>query len=96
MTANFIQFTATTTPEALSSFGPVQVVAMSSQPFGTNADVRAWVGSQELIGISVDQFGLSFTGYVATIPSGTDTLSVQIDSDEKIDTGLTRDEPLIS
>lgn len=96
MTANFIRFTATTTPEVLSSYGPVQINAMSSEPFGTNADVRAWVGSQELVGISVDQFGLSFTGYVTAMPSDTDTLSVQIDSDEKIDTGLTRDEPLIT
>jgi hypothetical protein len=92
MSVNFIQFFVETTPEALSSIAPVQIVAMSSEPIGTHADVRAWVGNQELIGISVDQFGLSFTGYLTDMPSDTDTLSVQIDSEEKIDTGLTREQ----
>jgi hypothetical protein len=91
MTPNFKSFRIRPVSPRLSDLGARKVVAWSSQPFGTNAHVRAWVGEQELTGISIDQFGLAFEGFAADVPGENDTLTVQIDGGEKTDTGLTAD-----
>jgi hypothetical protein len=97
MQARFVGFSVEgAPPEQLTHLGAARVVAWSVQPFGTNAHVRAWVGDQELTAVNIDQFGLSIEGFLAQDPAATDTFSVQIDGGEKVDTGLTAEDGLIS
>lgn len=92
MTPDFKSFRLRPVSPRFSELGARKVVAWSSRPFGTNAHVRAWVGEQELTGISIDQFGLTFEGFAADVPGENDTLKVQIDGGKKIDTGLKADD----
>lgn len=89
MTPEFKGFSVEPVAAAQGSLGARKIVAWSVKPFGTNTMLRAWVGDQELSGVAVDQFGLSFQGYVANVPAGADTLKVQLPGGEKRDTELT-------
>jgi Common central domain of tyrosinase len=71
-----------------SPWGAHQVQAWAARSFGTNADISAAIGTQEIAGIRIDQHGLGFTGYAAVPPQPTDTLKVRIDGGAEIDTGL--------
>lgn len=73
--------------------GKFKVSAFTMDPLNTNEPPRAWVGDQELQAVTVDQFGLSVDGYVETMPSDTDTLSIQLYGGIKFDTGLTKQAP---
>lgn len=88
MTADIIGFTVEAVPPAFAHLGTRKVVAWSASPFGPNALVRAWVGDQPVTAITVDQFGLAFEGFVADPPDPADTLKVEIEGGDKIDTGL--------
>ena len=92
MTPDFKGFSVEPVSPAESDLGARKIVAWSTQPFGTNASLRAWIGDQEMTGITVDQFGLSFQGLVAAVPDQADTLKIQMFGDEKFDTGLTAEE----
>jgi hypothetical protein len=90
MTPNFRSFRADpVAAERVRSTGAARISAWSDRPFGRNAFVRAWVGSQEVTQVTIDQFGMSFAGFTAAMPGEDDTLSVEIDGAETIDTGLT-------
>jgi len=89
MTPNFTGFRVGPVPSAKSELGARKIVAWSTQPFGLNTIPRAWVGNQELSGVTIDQFGLSLKGYVENVPADTDTLHFQMPGGEKTDTGLT-------
>ena len=96
MQARFVGFSVEDALPEEADLGTTRVTAWSVEPFGTNTRVRAWVGGQELIGVNIDQFGLSVEGFLAQRPAATDTLSVQIGGGEKVDTGLTAEEEPIS
>ena len=85
----FLSFNVEAVPaDKVADLGATWISAWAEHPFGCNAFVRAWVGKQEVRDIAVDQFGLSFTGLTSEAPGPTDTLTVQIDGGDKIDTGL--------
>ena len=74
--------------DKVAELGAFWVTAWSEHSFGLNAFVKAWLGEQEVGHITIDQFGRSFTGVVPKTPGRADSLFVQIDGSEKVDTGL--------
>lgn len=80
-------------PAVAADVGAVRIEALAAEPFGANARVKARIGPQDVDGITVDQFGHSFSGYVQQLPDPNDTLSVSIDGSDMEDTGLTVTEP---
>ncbi len=88
MTPEFKGFSIEPVATAQAPLGARKIVAWSVKPFGTNAMLQAWVGDQELSGITVDQFGLSFQGFVANVPAAADTLKFKLPGGDKTDTGL--------
>ena len=93
MEAKFVGFSVEdAAASGLGHLGAARVIVWSERPFRLNAVVHAWVGDEEVDAISVDQFGLSFEGFLAEAPDAADTLSVQIDGGERVDTGLTAEE----
>lgn len=95
--SRFVGFQTETAGEDFAAYGQTRVLAWADLPIMTlNTTVRAWVGTEELVGITVDEYGLGFSAYAAG-PVATDaTLSVQIDGGDRFDTGLTADDPLVA
>ena len=92
MEPNFLGFSAEPTTDAPATLGGTRVMAWSDQRISTNAELRAWVGTQELGGVSIDQFGLTIDGWVENPPDPADTLFYQLNGGQKTDTGVTVDD----
>jgi hypothetical protein len=92
MEPNFIGFTFEPATEARASLGGTRIMAVSQRSISTNTPLRAWVGTQQLAGVTIDQFGLFVEGWIENPPDPSDTLFYQVPGTDKIDTGLTADE----
>lgn len=82
-------FQAETSSPEESHLGSTWITAWSDKPLGgSNVQVRAWIGEQELSAVSMDQLSLAFDGYLARAPAETDFLKVEIYGSDPIETGL--------
>lgn len=78
------------TPGPIDPFdGAFLVTVLVDAAPGPNDPIRAWVGTQELELVTHSPLGNGFSGQVTNQPAATDTLSVEIGDQGRVDTALT-------
>lgn len=69
--------------------GERKITTWTDSPVSDNANLRLWVGDQQLRSLRIDQTGTVIDGLVDQEPDPTDTLKFQHRGVDKTDTGLT-------
>lgn len=75
-----------------------RVFAASDATLRANAQLAGTLGAQAIDGLEVQGLGSSISGYIRVMPQAGDTLSVAVDSEEPVNTGLSfapGDEPIV-